>query len=71
MTCPNCGGPVTGDICEYCGTVFTDIRKIKNTLKQEIFKQYLFSRQNCLNSEILTYMDEYRKENNDGISKEM
>lgn len=71
MTCPNCGGPVKGDICEYCGTVFTDIQKIKNTLKQEILKQYLFSRQNCLNSEILTYMDECRKENNDGISKEM
>lgn len=29
MTCPNCGGPVKGDICEYCGTVFTDIQKIK------------------------------------------
>ena len=20
--CPNCGAPVTGDRCEYCGTVF-------------------------------------------------
>lgn len=20
--CPNCGAPITGDRCEYCGTVF-------------------------------------------------
>lgn len=20
--CPNCGAPITGDVCEYCGTVF-------------------------------------------------
>lgn len=20
--CPNCGAPIQGDICEYCGTVF-------------------------------------------------
>ena len=20
--CPNCGAPITGDKCEYCGTVF-------------------------------------------------
>lgn len=22
--CPNCGAPITGDKCEYCGTVFRD-----------------------------------------------
>lgn len=22
--CPNCGAPITGDKCEYCGTVFMD-----------------------------------------------
>ena len=20
--CPNCGAPINGDVCEYCGTVF-------------------------------------------------
>lgn len=22
--CPNCGAPITGDKCEYCGTMFRD-----------------------------------------------
>lgn len=22
--CPNCGAPITGDSCEYCGTIFVD-----------------------------------------------
>lgn len=22
LNCPNCGAPITGDKCEYCGTVF-------------------------------------------------
>lgn len=24
MNCPNCGAPITGARCEYCGTVFLD-----------------------------------------------
>lgn len=22
MSCPNCGAPIRGPVCEYCGTVF-------------------------------------------------
>lgn len=22
LNCPNCGAPITGDKCEYCGTLF-------------------------------------------------
>ena len=22
LNCPNCGAPITGNVCEYCGTVF-------------------------------------------------
>ena len=22
MNCPNCGAPITGPICEYCGTTY-------------------------------------------------
>lgn len=22
LNCPNCGAPITGLLCEYCGTVF-------------------------------------------------
>lgn len=29
--CPNCGAPITGDRCEYCGTVF---RKEKQEIKR-------------------------------------
>ena len=21
MNCPNCGAPIRGDVCEYCGTI--------------------------------------------------
>lgn len=24
LNCPNCGAPITGDRCEYCGTQFID-----------------------------------------------
>lgn len=24
MTCPNCGAPISGEMCRYCGTVFID-----------------------------------------------
>lgn len=24
LNCPNCGAPVTGEKCQYCGTVFYD-----------------------------------------------
>lgn len=24
-TCPCCGAPITGDVCEYCDTVFVDV----------------------------------------------
>lgn len=24
INCPNCGAPITGSRCEYCGTVFAD-----------------------------------------------
>jgi hypothetical protein len=24
--CPNCGAPIVGNKCEYCGTIFNDIR---------------------------------------------
>lgn len=27
--CPNCGAPITGDSCEYCGTVF--VEEIENS----------------------------------------
>ena len=29
--CPNCGAPITGPFCEYCGTVF-DISETKKVL---------------------------------------
>jgi len=25
--CPNCGAPIVGNKCEYCGTIFNDIQK--------------------------------------------
>lgn len=25
--CPNCGAPIVGNKCEYCGTIFNDIQE--------------------------------------------
>lgn len=25
LNCPNCGAPITGSVCEYCGTKFYDL----------------------------------------------
>ena len=27
--CPNCGAPITADVCQYCGTVFLDFAAIQ------------------------------------------
>ena len=27
--CPNCGAPITTDVCKYCGTVFLDFAAIQ------------------------------------------
>lgn len=29
INCPNCGAPITTDICQYCGTVFLDFAAIQ------------------------------------------
>lgn len=47
MNCPNCGAPVNGNICEYCGTVHNicpkqdlkiDIRLDTALLQEAIYK---------------------------------
>ena len=35
--CPNCGAPITGSRCEYCGTIFSPQEKPKQmTLPSEL-----------------------------------
>ncbi len=29
INCPNCGAPITGDKCEYCGTMFYDFANME------------------------------------------
>ena len=29
LNCPNCGAPITGIKCEYCGTMFFDMADLK------------------------------------------
>lgn len=29
LNCPNCGAPISGSACEYCGTVFRKKKTIK------------------------------------------
>ena len=29
LNCPNCGAPISGDRCEYCGTQFIDCTTIR------------------------------------------
>ena len=28
LNCPNCGAPIDGEVCQYCGTVFVDMAVI-------------------------------------------
>lgn len=44
MTCPNCGAPVIGWICDYCGTVFIDIQEVER-IKQEILEAQMMEMQ--------------------------
>ena len=30
LNCPNCGAPITGIQCEYCGTMFYDFAEISD-----------------------------------------
>ena len=30
LNCPNCGAPITGIRCEYCGTMFYDFAEISD-----------------------------------------
>ena len=27
LNCPNCGAPITGPRCEYCGTAFEEVKR--------------------------------------------
>lgn len=27
LNCPNCGAPITGPQCEYCGTTFEEVKR--------------------------------------------
>ena len=29
LNCPNCGAPITEEICPYCGTIFYDFANIE------------------------------------------
>ena len=37
INCPNCGAPIKGNVCEYCGTVFKDRYYLEITQQQTEF----------------------------------
>lgn len=37
--CPNCGAPITGPKCEYCGTVHTSLKTVCDDKEVETFKK--------------------------------
>ena len=52
FNCPNCGAPITGNQCEYCGTLF----ELKTTRKADFYAQnelYLQLQINALDSQIV------------------
>lgn len=54
--CPNCGAPITGPKCEYCGTVFWDRRKelIENTVTLQMQIANTNCLQKCIEAAIMT-----------------
>ena len=53
MNCPNCGAPVHGDVCEYCGTIIAEYNKKLGALEETLAKLKLELSQakqiNCMN----------------------
>lgn len=41
--CPNCGAPITGDRCEYCGTVFRKEKQESKRIASDDFADALRS----------------------------
>lgn len=50
--CPNCGAPITGDVCEYCGTMHdTGITFHVVPPKRLLYDSFLLSQQ-CSSAEL-------------------
>lgn len=65
--CPNCGAPITGSKCEYCGTVFSEehddsIKELNEKLRFATIELSLCEqRQNILNSIHPYFYDDIRQ----------
>ena len=61
LNCPNCGAPVTGDKCEYCGTVIYDFAVMDDTkptyIKIKMNGQILIFKAFLRNVEIRNHVD--------------
>lgn len=56
--CPNCGAVITGDKCEYCGTVFDFNNKISSLeveLNKAIMKVVMENQQHIMKQEIYNF----------------
>lgn len=42
-TCPNCGAPISGWECNYCGAVFYDFSSIDISFDKPIFMRFKYS----------------------------
>ena len=56
--CPNCGAPVNGKTCEYCGTVFS----VKNAEYKSDFDKYLESLKTELESALIKQAQEIQNQ---------
>lgn len=50
--CPNCGAPITNDICAYCGTVFINPKEYED-LKKELQNAKLIASLEAQNMELI------------------
>lgn len=41
--CPNCGAPITGRNCEYCGTVFYALKQFDHNDSKRLDASHIFT----------------------------
>jgi hypothetical protein len=57
--CPNCGAPITNDICAYCGTVFINPKGYED-LKKELQNAKFRASLEAQNMELINSINLFR-----------
>lgn len=66
FNCPNCGAPISGDRCEYCGTQFIDCTTIRPD--KAFYLKYSQDGKKTIVAKVVLESARHEIENNDFIT---